>query len=149
MTSAERANRIVIGVDGSEASAAAIAFAAEEAKLRGAELRILHVWGVPKAAYSGYVSQLEDYERDAQVLLDGVVKEAKEKYPDIEINAKLGEGSPANFIIEEAKDAKLVVVGSRGHGGFTGLLLGSVSQQLVHHASTPVVVVHPERGVAK
>jgi nucleotide-binding universal stress UspA family protein len=149
MTSAERANRVVVGVDGSEAATAAIAFAAEEATLRGAELRILHVWGIPKAAYSGYVSQLDDYEKDAQVLLDGVVKEAKETYPDLEINGKLGEGSPANFIIAEAKDAKLVVVGSRGHGGFTGLLLGSVSQQLVHHATTPVVVVHPEHDVAK
>ncbi|MDA8197028.1 MAG: universal stress protein [Actinomycetota bacterium] len=145
MTSAERANRVIVGVDGSEAASAALAFAAEEAKLRGAELRILHVWGIPKAAYSGYVSQLDDYERDAQVLLEGVVKEAKESYPELNIDSKLGEGSPANFIIEESKDAKLVVVGSRGHGGFTGLLLGSVSQQLVHHASTPVVIVHPER----
>ncbi|CAG4926026.1 universal stress protein [Acidithrix sp. C25] len=134
-------SRVVVGVDGSPSSKAALEFAAEEAKLRHAVLEIVHIWGLPTMAYGGYVSQLDDFEKDGVKFLDEITTKAKESYPDITIESTIRQGPPAVALIERGNNADLVVVGSRGHGGFTGLMLGSVSQQLAHHANFPLVIV--------
>ena len=143
MAGFNQAKRVVVGIDGSPASEEALDWAAEEARVRGAVLEVDHVWSLPNLGYGGFVAQIDDFEKDAKELLDRVAEEARNKYPDLTIEANLLEGPPAPALIVRGKKADLLVVGSRGHGGFAGLMLGSVSQQLVHHAEFPIVVVHP------
>lgn len=138
---------IVVGVDGSEGAAAALEFAAEEAALRHARLRIVSAWEVPLATYGGgFAPALDEEALDAfrvgaQQVADGALATAKELQPSLEGEALAVEGQPAGVLLEQAADAELIVVGNRGRGGFESLLLGSVSQQVVHHAACPVVVV--------
>jgi nucleotide-binding universal stress UspA family protein len=138
---------IVVGVDGSEGAAAALEFAAEEAALRKAPLRIVSAWEVPVAAYSGGFppplndETLEALRVGAQQVADGALATVKKLQPSLEGEALAVEGHPAEVLLEQAADAQLIVVGNRGHGGFKSLLLGSVGQQVVHHARCPVVVV--------
>lgn len=120
---------IVVGVDGSEESKAALHFALGEARLRGAGLHVVHA----EHHYAG-----EETRRD---WLDGIVREVAGESPGVEIEQSILDGGAAPVLVEVAKDADMLVVGSRGHGGFTGLLLGSVSQQIAHHASCPVAIV--------
>ncbi len=134
--------RVVVGIDGSPASERALAWAANEATIRNAVLEIAYVWSLPNMGYGGFVAQLDDFEKDAKALLDKVEAAARATYPALKIEALLLQGPPALALIERGKLADMLVVGSRGHGGFTGLMLGSVSQQLVHHAVFPVVVIH-------
>ena len=103
---------IVVGIDGSAGSVRALEFALAEARLRGASVKAVEVWHVPAAVYSG----------------GGLAPVVRE-------------GQPADVLCAEAGGAKLLVVGSRGLGGFRGLLLGSVGQQCAHHARCPVVIV--------
>jgi nucleotide-binding universal stress UspA family protein len=133
---------IVVGVDGSEESKAALRWAVEEARLRGAPLRAVYAWSLPYVEGLGLApteDELESHERDGRGLLDAVIAEVGSEGVDIERAAV--QGGPARVLVEAAEGADLLVVGSRGHGGFTGLLLGSVSQQCAHHATCPVVIV--------
>jgi nucleotide-binding universal stress UspA family protein len=138
---------IVVGVDGSEGAGAALEFAVAEAALRRARLRLISVWEVPAAMYgSGFApgvdaSTLDAFRERAQTVADDAAATAKKQQPAVECEAKAVEGQPASVLLDEAADADLIVVGNRGLGGFKRLLLGSVSQQVVHHASCPVVVV--------
>ncbi len=141
-----QANRVVVGIDGSAASEEALAWAAEESRVRGAVLEIDHVWSLPNLGYGGFVAQIDDFEKDAKDLLERVTDQARKNHPDLTIESHLLEGPPAPALIVRGKRADLLVVGSRGHGGFAGLMLGSVSQQLVHHAEFPIVVVHPSKA---
>ena len=141
-----QANRVVVGIDGSAASEEALAWAADESRVRGAVLEIDHVWSLPNLGYGGFVAQIDDFEKDAKELLEKVTDRARKNHPDRTIESNLLEGPPAPALIVRGKRADLLVVGSRGHGGFTGLMLGSVSQQLVHHAEFPIVVVHPTKA---
>ncbi|MDA8385206.1 MAG: universal stress protein [Actinomycetota bacterium] len=141
-----QANRVVVGIDGSAASEEALAWAADESRVRGAVLEIDHVWSLPNLGYGGFVAQIDDFEKDAKELLEKVTDRARKNHPDLTIESNLLEGPPAPALIVRGKRADLLVVGSRGHGGFTGLMLGSVSQQLVHHAEFPIVVVHPTKA---
>ena len=141
-----QANRVVVGIDGSAASEEALAWAADESRVRGAVLEIDHVWSLPNLGYGGFVAQIDDFEKDAKDLLERVTDQARKNHPDLTIESNLLEGPPAPALIVRGKRADLLVVGSRGHGGFTGLMLGSVSQQLVHHAEFPIVVVHPTKA---
>ncbi|HEX6967986.1 MAG TPA: universal stress protein [Micromonosporaceae bacterium] len=128
---------VVVGVDGSAGSGPALAFAAEEAALRGSPLTVLHVWG--DAPRDGATVRDE-----AQRLLDEAVAEARERHPGLTVEGRAVTGlDPERALIEASGKASLVVVGSRGRGGFTGLLLGSVSQALVHHSGCPVVIARP------
>ena len=138
---------IVVGVDGSEGAAAALEFAAEEAALRHARLRIVSAWEVPSrptAAGSRRRWTRRRWTRfvGAQQVADGALATVKELRPSLEGEALAVEGQPAGVLLEQAADAELIVVGNRGRGGFESLLLGSVSQQVVHHAACPVVVVN-------
>lgn len=139
---------IVVGVDGSEQGEAALGFAAQEAALRGARLLIVCAWEIPMMIEPVGVYSTESFEglRDnAQSIAEGIVRAAvarvAELQPGITCEGRAVEGQPAAVLLEEAKDTDMVVVGSRGRGGFTSLLLGSVSQQVVHHAACPVVIV--------
>jgi nucleotide-binding universal stress UspA family protein len=140
---------IVVGVDHSEGARAALRFALEEAKLRQATLRVVHAWqygyvgatGLEGAypALGGDIKELRDAaERD----LDATLRESIPETGTVEIERRVVEDRPAAALVDESRGADLLVVGSRGHGGFTGLLLGSVSQQVAHHAACPVVIVH-------
>jgi len=143
---------IVVGVDGSEASRAALRWALEEARLRGAKLRAVYAWIAPQIGGRGYIPpELLDPEllrRTAQERLDALVSDVAGDSSGAELEAVVGQGTAAKVLLDAACDAELLVVGSRGHGGFAGLLLGSVSQHCAHHSSCPVVIVrgraHPQ-----
>jgi nucleotide-binding universal stress UspA family protein len=143
---------IVVGVDGSEGAKAALRFALEETRLREDTLRAVHAWHVDlsvpgiEAAYQPPATALEEHRRFAEAALEAALSEVGVDAGGVEIERRVVEGRPAAALVEESRGADLLVVGSRGHGGFAGLLLGSVSQQVVHHADCPVVVVRPKRG---
>ncbi len=128
---------IVVGIDGSDASKHALRWAVGQAELSGAELVALTAWHLPEMY--GYVSR--DYDVDAANMLEGVLKEVLEPPPAVTVRSRVVEGRAASVLIEASKDADLVVLGTRGRGGFEGMLLGSVSQHTVQHAACPVVVV--------
>ena len=178
---------IVVGVDGSPASKAALGFALEEARLRQADLTVVHVYratpptetrhtdafdvggdyaplgyaraptGPPdettrRAAmqrreeeYRRVQAMIEVEEGHARDFIDAMVGEFADA-PAVEVTPRaIADAHPAEALLDAAADARMLVVGSRGRGGFAGLLLGSVSQQCVHHASCPVVVVRATR----
>ncbi len=136
---------VVVGVDGSEASSKALAWAAEEASLRGATLRIVQAWFEPAGAYPTYMPA-ESFEKaplDARKSLEEQVSRVLPSDPGVRVEQVVGEGPPAEVILSKAEDATLVVVGSRGRGGFAGLLLGSTSGEVAHRAHCPVTIVRP------
>ena len=139
---------IVVGVDSSEGAKAALRFALDEAKLRGATLRVVHTWQFGYIGVNGIEGfspvvggDLGDLRRTAEVALDAVLHEVAPDADGVVIERRVSEGAPATVLVDESRRADLLVVGSRGHGGFAGLLLGSVSQQCAHHAACPVVIV--------
>lgn len=139
---------IVVGVDGSAGAEEALRFAVREAELRGARLRAVTAWHVSTPAFAGDLPvdvDPSEFERNAVELLDDALAALGEEVANVEVERVTREGQPAQVLVEEAEDAELLVVGSRGHGGFVGLLVGSVSQQCVHHAPCPVAIVR-ERG---
>jgi len=134
--------RIVVGVDGSSSSEEALVWAADEAKLRNASLHIVHSWVLPPMPSSiEMLEQLKGHEISemSQQLLDDAAASVADR--GIEITTELSNDSPAEGLIRAAQDADLLVVGSRGRGGFKGLLLGSVSQHCAHYAPCPLVIV--------
>ena len=144
-------NVIVVGVDHSPGAKAALVFANEEARLRGATLRAVHAWQYGYIGYTGPEGRvppiggdIDELHTAAVAALEASVREALPE-TDVEIKLHAIQGAPAGVLVEESRDADLLVVGSRGHGGFMGLLLGSVGQQCAHHAKCPVVIVHAKR----
>jgi nucleotide-binding universal stress UspA family protein len=141
---------IVVGVDGSEESIQALRWSLAESRLRGTSVRVVRAWEYPimispdpylaGPAYDVPPIDPEELRKLAEAGLANVV--AKTDTAGVEVEQQLIEGPAAEALLGAAKGAELLVVGSRGHGGFSGLLLGSVSQVVVHHASCPVVVVH-------
>ncbi len=136
---------VVVGIDGSPGSIEALHFAVEEARIRGAALKVVSAWHVPSGVYgSGWSAtavDIDEYRKLAQAALDETLAEAGLADSGLAVTPVLREGQAAESLCAEATGADLLVVGSRGLGGFRGLLLGSVSQQVVHHAPCPVVVV--------
>jgi len=140
---------VVIGVDGSENANEALRVAAREAQLHDARLRIVAVWEVPPVAYGGWLALTDEKTFDtlrdrAQRVVDEASSTVAELAPEVERETVVLEGQPAEALLSASDDADLVVVGSRGLGGFKRLILGSVSDQVVHHAACPVLVVHPK-----
>ena len=136
--------RVVVGADGSELSAAAIEFAFQAAARRGVSLTAVRAWTPPFSAYPTLVVPLDRIEAAERCTLLESLESARRTFPEVEVQARLvRDHHPGRAIIEASADADLVVVGSRGHGGFAGLLLGSVSQSVLEHANCPVVVVRP------
>jgi nucleotide-binding universal stress UspA family protein len=145
---------IVVGVDGSQCAHDALARAANEAALRGARLRVVCAWEVPPAAYAGGFAPpideaaLAGLRENAEAVVREAVAEVHRAQPSLACEGEVLEGQPAEVLLAEARDASLIVVGNRGRGGFVSLLLGSVSQQVVHHADCPVLVVRAQEARA-
>ncbi|MGZ8566849.1 MAG: universal stress protein [Actinomycetota bacterium] len=145
--------RLVVGVDGSKTASSAVRWAANEAALRGAKLDLVSAWEVssPSVGFGLGLAEISDemlkgLEQNAEEIVATAAGVARDASPDIEIETRTVEGQPAEVLVEAARDADLLVVGSRGMGGFRELLLGSVGQQCAHHATCPVVIVrhaHP------
>jgi nucleotide-binding universal stress UspA family protein len=139
--------RIVVGVDGSDSSRAALHWAYNEAAHHGADINVIAAWAPPSIPMAPPYGALpaEGYTDQPRVaalgLLESFTAELEERDPAVGLSTSIEEGTPAHVLIERSKEADLLVVGSRGHGGFAGMLLGSVSQHLVAHAHCPVVVV--------
>ncbi|MFC0527666.1 universal stress protein [Phytohabitans kaempferiae] len=143
---------IIVGVDGSHGAARALAYAAREARLRRTGLLLVHAWWLD-ARDGGVRETFAETEKAARAaaeeLLDGAAAAVRETHPEVPVRRQLVHArEAAPHLVEASRDAALIVVGSRGRGGFTGLLLGSVSQELVHHAHCPVLVTH-ERDDAR
>jgi len=141
-------NVIVVGVDQSEGSKAALAFAHEEARLRHATLRAVHAWQFGYIGYTGFEGSvpaiggdIHELRAAASAALDATLRDALPDPGEVEVEQRAIEGTPGSVLVGESRDADLLVVGSRGHGGFAQLLLGSVSQQCAQHAACPVVIV--------
>lgn len=132
-----RSKRVVVGVDGSPSSRAALCWAAEQAALTSAELEAVIGWSYP-TSYGFPVIADVDWASSAQKIVETEVTEVLGDKP---ATIRVLEGHPARVLLDAADGADLLVVGSRGHGGFAGLLLGSVSEYVVTHATCPVVVV--------
>ena len=139
---------IVVGVDGSDGGAAALEFAAGEAGLRNVRLRIVAAWTLPVAQYGVDFAPpldadtLDAFRVRAQQLADDALATVKKLQPSLEVEALAAQGQAADVLLEQGAHAELIVVGRRGLGGFKSLLLGSISQQVVHYATCPVVIVN-------
>jgi nucleotide-binding universal stress UspA family protein len=152
---------IVVGVDGSPGSDAALRWALAEARLRGSKLRVVHAYELPRSPIAdggvgaaGFVTQpvfAEDVDRlrsnaeeQARGVIDSTLQRVGDKAAEeLEIERAALSGPATQTLIEAGQDAELLVLGSRGRGGFLGLLLGSVSQQLAHHPPCPLVLLPP------
>ena len=143
---------IVVGVDGSDCAHNALEVAVREAALRGGRLRIVSAWDVASGVSAGgYALGLDQATIDAvregaEKVVREALADAERLQPTVPCTAEALEGQPAKVLLEHAEDASLIVVGNRGRGGFASLLLGSVSQQVVHHARCPVMVVRQAKG---
>jgi nucleotide-binding universal stress UspA family protein len=133
---------IVVGVDGSDSSKLALKWAARQAKLTGAQLNVVTTWEFPPTLgwAPPYPSDF-DPNADATKALRATVDDVLGSDSGIPLQLTVTEGHPAFVLTETAKGAELLVVGSRGHGAFAGMLLGSVSEYCASHATCPVVVV--------
>jgi nucleotide-binding universal stress UspA family protein len=141
---------IIVGIDGSDRSRHALEWAVSEAALRHAPLTVLTVcqalagyWG-GTVTYPGDLNHTKQAEEAAQVETDSVLRKAGEEAQPASVTVRAVTGVPAEELLNAAADADMIVVGSRGAGGFKRLLMGSVSSHVTHHAHCPVVVIHSD-----
>ena len=141
---------VVVGVDGTTVGEAAIAFAFAEASARGAGLVAVHTWTdlLLEMAFTGEAAALDTtvVAQEAESVLGERLAGWAEQYPDVSVERQVTREPAARALLRHAENAQLVVVGTRGRGGFRGLLLGSTSQQLLQHAACPVAVVPTTEG---
>jgi nucleotide-binding universal stress UspA family protein len=130
---------VLVGIDCSPASELALALALDEASFRGVELTALHAWSDVAVYQLPWVDWASEAERNLAEYLAGW----QERYPDVKVNRVVTFDHPGRALIEESESAQLVVVGSHGRGGVGGMLLGSVSNAVVHSVHTPVIVARP------
>ena len=138
--------RIVVGVDGSPSSRAALRWAVRQAVLTGGTVDAVMAWQVPRVLRTSawapiYVDEASSFEEDARKTLDAVISDEVKLSNRQRVTARVVNGHPAQVLQEAAAGADLLVVGSRGHGAFAEALIGSVSQYCVHHAHSPVLVM--------
>ena len=145
MTENDRPRRIVVGVDGSENAAKAARWAAQEAEERGMELHLAHALDFPTQIAMLSAIPLEDVRAKAYAqgedLVNAVRKPLAGAHPKLDITSTVSELGAAETLVELSKTADMVVAGSRGHGGFAGLLLGSTGLAVATHAHCPAVIV--------
>jgi nucleotide-binding universal stress UspA family protein len=135
---------IVVGVDGSACSHDALQFAVKEARLRGGRLHIVTAWSVPVMVYAGgYTAGIDPatFQQDAEAVSAAALEAAHGLDGDLVVEAAVTNEQPAAALISAGEDADLLVVGSRGLGGLSRLLLGSVSEQVAHHAQCPLIII--------
>jgi len=149
--STDGAPRIVVGVDGSPSSRAALRWAVRHARLTGGTVDAIIAWQIPMMLqnYSWapiYVEESGDFAEDARKRIDAVIGTEIEPADSRLVRSQVVHGHPAQVLLDAAADADLLVVGSRGHGSFAEALLGSVSQHCVHHAHCPVLIMRAEPG---
>jgi nucleotide-binding universal stress UspA family protein len=133
--------RVVVGVDGSTASLDALDWAGRQAQLTDSDLEVIMTWDWPTAyGLEPYFPGDYDPSKGMPELLEKAATDLRGKYPDIEIESRVAQGHPAPVLVEASKGADLLVVGSRGHGEFVGMLIGSVSEFCVTNAHCPVLV---------
>lgn len=140
-------SRIVVGVDGSQNSLAALRFAIEEGALRGAAVEAVLAWHRPYTGDAWTMAipiDIVGMEASYRAELDAIVDRVDADALGEPVEKVLLEASPAQALLDRSADADLLIVGSRGHGGFVGLLLGSVGNQVAAHATCPVVIVPGE-----
>ena len=147
------AGPVVVGVDGLPDADGAVAFAFAEASAQGADVVAVHVWHDPPAdaVLLGHPTP-PDFELAQQRAYETLAERLagwQEKYPDVHVTREVVRDHPSRALLRYAEGARLVVVGSRGRGGFRGLVLGSTSQHLLHHAPCPVAVVRTEPDSSK
>jgi nucleotide-binding universal stress UspA family protein len=136
---------VVVGVDGSAASDAAVLLAFEAAAARGVPVVAVHTW-MDVALGAGWETvDWQRIEADEHAQLAERLASAEKQFPEVQVQRVVTQDRPARTLLDLAKDAQLVVVGSRGRGGFRGLLLGSTSQALIYHSPCPVAVVPSRR----
>jgi len=147
--------KIVVGVDGSPSSRAALRWAVRQAVLTGAMVDAVIAWQVPMILRTSawapiYVDEANGLEEDARKTLDTVISDEVAPADRRQVTTRVVFGHPAEVLLDAASDADLLVVGSRGHGSFADALLGSVGQYCVHHAHCPVLVIRgePHRAAA-
>ena len=136
--------KIVVGIDGSQSSINALAWALREAKRHSAALHVVHVWSLPPVVDPMGVaifSPIEELESAAQGVMKHVMETVKSLVGDTAVTSSVERGSAAQHLLDAASTADMVVVGRHGHGGFLGLLIGSVAEQIAHHAKCPAVIV--------
>lgn len=141
---------ITVGVDGSASAQRALALGFDQAQRRGCGLLAVRSYPVPTPPYEMGMPPLpydpDAASRDAARDLEATLAPWRDKYPAVRVKTLIGPGSPAKNLIDVSREATLLIVGSRGHGALVGSLLGSVGQQLLHHADCPVMIVHPEQA---
>jgi nucleotide-binding universal stress UspA family protein len=141
-TTGPNAGRVVVGVDGSDASTGAVGFAFEEASRRGIGLTAVHAWQYEPDPWMIDVRDLGEYDKAAGRVLAESLAGWADTYPDVDVISLRVQRRPVQALIEACAGAVLLVVGSHGRGRFAGMLLGSVSQAMLRHASVPVAVAH-------
>lgn len=140
--------RIVVGVDGSTSSLSALRRGARIAEKLGCPLVGVTVWEFPQS-WPGYAIDGWSPEADAHAIAEAASNDVFGQAPPPWYSTVIRNGSPARQLIAESEDAEMLIVGSRGLGGFTGLLLGSVSRSTVEHANCPVLVIHGSEAAGK
>jgi nucleotide-binding universal stress UspA family protein len=141
--------KIVVGVDGSPSSRAALRWAVRQAVLTGGTVDAVMAWRIPMILRTSawapiYVDEATSLEKDARTTLDAVVGNEVQSADSPLVTARVVNGNPAQVLQEAAASADLLVLGSRGHGSFADALLGSVGQHCVHHALCPVLIMRDE-----
>ncbi len=136
----EANHRIVVGFDGSDASLSALEWAARQAEFTKCALEIVAAWEWPTGFGWSFIPNGFDPQGEVQSMLEPILASTKAAHPQIEVTSKIVEGHPAPALIHESMGADLLVVGSRGHGEFVGMLIGSTSEHCVANAACPVVV---------
>ena len=133
--------RIVVGVDGSGSSLEALAWAARQAHFTGSTLEVITTWEWP-SSYGWAVPVPDDFdpEEDVRATLESSLAEVRAEYPDVRVDPRVVSGHPAPLLVEASEGADLLVVGSRGHGEFVGMLLGSCGEYCAAHAHCPVLI---------
>jgi len=149
MTNQSKTERVVVGVDGSPASQAALSWAAHYATAVGATIRVVLAWHYPAAVGQAPVGVAPpgvtaEVELSRNEIVDKAIEAALGDPAAMAVERKIEYGHPAQVLIDESNDADLLVVGHRGHGGFTDMLLGSVSTHCVTRAHCPVTVVRSD-----
>jgi nucleotide-binding universal stress UspA family protein len=141
--------RIVVGVDGSDTSVAALGWATDLASRIGASIEAVTTWQWP-TGIGPVIPFPEGYDPagDAKTMLDAIVGPVADRYGSTEVTGRIVEGHPAEALVEASRHADVLVVGSRGHGEFSGMLLGSVGQHCATHADCPVTIYRDRSGPA-